>query len=115
MTAPTLTPFGEQKLAVILACFPDTEPVNDVDEIHQLIFENGSRMLKEMSYEKAWLTGEVSGWIKLDNNFEFYGKGVDGEDRLVKEAVVKADPIFDFSPFELRLQIHISQKVASYY
>ncbi|MEK6818768.1 MAG: hypothetical protein AABY10_02435, partial [Nanoarchaeota archaeon] len=59
---------GEQKIAVILVKFPeDNEEPKTKEEVNNLIFDTSNEystnnFVKETSYEKAFLTGNVYGW-----------------------------------------------------
>ena len=103
LTSPDLTPVGEQRIAVILAHASNAPVNNSASEIYELVFGNASRMYQEISYGKTWLSGDVCGWITLDNTIEFYGNA---EIYLVKEAVAKSDVSFDFSGYDRLLVIH---------
>lgn len=103
-TAPHATPSGEQRIAVILCCFPNHPPKNDVKQIYERVFVNACQMVRSVSYDQCWLTGQVSGWVVLDKNLESYGRR--GGNDIVKDVVAKIDPSFDFSNFDRLLVIH---------
>jgi len=72
-------------------------------------FENKlSRMndyYEEISYDNLSITGQVSDWVTSDQTLGYYGNPSGGSHdsnmgELVIEAVLKADPIVDFSQFD---------------
>lgn len=107
VTAPTITPFGEVRLAIIMACFSNSSPKKDASEIYDWVFLNASKQLRSISHNQSWITGDVTGWIELPNAIETYGKNTTlGSTRLVKESVSLADPDFDFSGYDKIMVIH---------
>ena len=72
LSVPDLKEFnlGEQKTIVILARFlDDAAPSSTLDEIENAIFndlDSVNEFYKRVSYGRAWLTGNVVGWIVLD-------------------------------------------------
>lgn len=62
---------GEQPTAVILARFSDMMPITKSPELYnEAIFEatnSVNAFIKEISYNTAWLKGEVFGWYELNS------------------------------------------------
>lgn len=71
LSVPDLKEFnqGEQKTVVILVDFlDDGDPVNTADEIREAIFNDPNGLngfIREASYGKTWLTGEIFGWYTI--------------------------------------------------
>jgi M6 family metalloprotease-like protein len=97
---------GEQKTMLLLAKFPDVEPQITLDEAREKVFTKLGNYIRRVSYDQAWLEGEVRGWYTLDNKVSYYGISArnfevdrDKVMLLVQEVINKADGDVDFSQY----------------
>ncbi len=99
---------GEQKTAVILVKFPeDNGEQKTKEEVNNLIFDTSNEystnnFIKETSYGKASLVGEVYGWYTLNiTKQQFVSKDPLGSlDFLTKEAIKASDSEIDLTQYE---------------
>ena len=98
---------GEQKLAIILADYED-DPISEeerqiyIEEIRREIFsmdnrKSFSRYINEISYGKAWVTGDIFGFYTLECTPDNFSQAVDA-----------ADPDIYFPDYKRVLLISIS-------
>jgi uncharacterized repeat protein (TIGR01451 family) len=67
MSAPSYpNTVGEQRLLVVLVNFQDkqTQPFT-ADQVRNMVFGTVNNFYKEVSYQEAWLTGDIFGWYTL--------------------------------------------------
>ncbi|MHA1864518.1 MAG: hypothetical protein ACTSWA_12170 [Candidatus Thorarchaeota archaeon] len=104
ITIPKNSALGEQRIAVIPACFKNDIPKVDIQEIYEKVFVEANKIIQNISYGQTWLTGKVLGWVMLSKPVEDYGNGK--EDSIARDAVGAADPYFDFAGFNRILIVH---------
>jgi len=93
---------GEQRLVVLLVnSFENPVETATIAEIEERVFDEANTFsitnyIQEVSYEKAWVTGEVHGWFTLPltedqlcNDYEI----------LIEETIAAADPEVYFPDF----------------
>ncbi|MFE4254273.1 M6 family metalloprotease domain-containing protein [Streptomyces sp. NPDC056910] len=108
---------GKIKIAVIMVDFPDRAMGASVEHVEDLFFSEGKlpngsvrEYFSEVSGGKVELGGTVVPTVRLPKELAFYaadnfgiGRGGHGPPRAPKmadDAVVKANPILDFKPFD---------------
>jgi M6 family metalloprotease-like protein len=91
---------------LLLAKFPDVEPQITLDEAREKVFTKLNNYICQVSYDQAWLEGEVRGWYTLDNPVSHYSISArnfevdrDRVTSLVQEVINKADGDVDFSDY----------------
>jgi len=112
--AKTVPSTGVIRVPVILINFSDTAPTYTIYDFYDLLFAyqpsiatgpgSMADYYSEVSYGNLTLTGNVVGWVTADYGHDYYGEDIEGDDahpaELVREAVEKADPYFDFSSYD---------------
>lgn len=71
LVSPVVDPIGEQKLLVMMVNFLDDQGNKPFtyEQVHQYIFGPGISLdthLRENSYGKTWLSGDIIGWYTLN-------------------------------------------------
>lgn len=102
---------GEQSIIVILVEFKDLQHKKSKEEISKAIFGNLNKYVTEISYNKTWITGDITNWIELPYELSFYGRdfalGIDvGSRRLFCDAVHAVDDSINFKKYKHVVIIH---------
>lgn len=102
---------GEQSTIVILVEFKDLQHRKSKKEISNAIFGNLNKYVTEISYNKTWITGDITNWIELPYDLSFYGRdfalGLDVESRrLFCEAVYTVDDSINFKKYKHIMIVH---------
>ena len=106
LPAPKLsTPvLGEQRIIVILADFQDTKHVLSQEYFHDLVFNELDSYIREASYDRVWLTGDVVGWHNLPINstdYRLYRPYIYEEVRPLARYIIRTvDKDIDFSKYD---------------
>lgn len=105
---------AEQPSIVLLADFDDNQASTSSDHYTDMLFSVGvypggsmADYYLENSYGKLSMTGEVLGWFRMPNSYDYYVDGQYGfgsypknAQGLVEDAVLAADSLVDFSQFD---------------
>ena len=93
---------GEQKTVVILVNFRDNqdEPIT-LEEAEQYVFDENyqfslNSFVKENSYEKAFVTGDVYGWYTIEMDSET----CEDSNEVLNLAIIESDPDINFTNYE---------------
>jgi len=102
---------GEQSVIVILVDFKDLQHKKSKKEISNLIFGNLNKYVTEISYNKTWITGDITDWIGLPYELSFYGRdfalGIDVESRrLFSDAIRAVDDSINFKKYKHIMIVH---------
>lgn len=102
---------GEQSIIVLLVEFKDLQHKKSKKEISKVILENLNKYVTEISYNKTWITGDITNWIELPYELSFYGRdfalGVDvGSRRLFCDAVHAVDDSINFKKYKHVVIVH---------
>jgi immune inhibitor A len=110
-----ISPRGMIKALVLLVDFEDNVHSRDINDYEEMLFSSNSYpsgsmrdYFKEVSNENLDVTGEVHGWYRMPQTYEYYvdGKfGTDGEyphniKKLVEDAVEAASQDINFADFD---------------
>ncbi|PIN95114.1 hypothetical protein COU53_01005 [Candidatus Pacearchaeota archaeon CG10_big_fil_rev_8_21_14_0_10_30_48] len=124
---------GEQKTIVILLSFED-DGISDSDYVsnsNHIVFDYLDRYIKEISYNKAWISGNIVGPYKISNTGCWQsGPWQDNHGILLEKAIQAADndvnfknynriiifnKDYDFCPASAQGSIGIIDESSSYY
>jgi hypothetical protein len=97
--AGTCNTTGEQKIAALMVSFPNgLKPALTQDGLREMLFGTSGKSLdgywREASYGKTWATGDVIGWLELDQTYS-----CDDSDRLASAALAAARTQADLSQY----------------
>lgn len=104
---------GEQKTIVILLGFEDNgvSDLNYISDSNHIIFNYLNKYIKEVSYNQAWISGDIVGPYKIsDNGCYQFGQG-DNHGVLLEKAIQVSDDDVDFNKYN---RIIIFNKDPSY-
>ena len=110
--APVVT--GTKRALVILVDFPDNPQTTPEYKYQEMLFSSGTYAsgslrdyYKEVSYSQIDLTGDATGWHRLTQNYGYYTNNNSGfgdypqnAQKMVEDAVLKADQYVDFSRYD---------------
>ncbi|WP_455282208.1 M6 family metalloprotease domain-containing protein [[Eubacterium] cellulosolvens] len=102
---------GEQSIIVLLVEFKDLQHKKNEKEISKAIFGNLNKYVTETSYNKTWITGDLTHWIELPYELSFYGRdfalGFDVESRrLFCDAIHAVDDSINFKKYKHIMIVH---------
>lgn len=111
--AGTCNTTGEQKIAALMVSFPTgSRPVMTQDGLREMLFGTSGKSLdgywREASYGKTWATGDVIGWLELDQTYS-----CDDSDWLASAALAAARTQADLSQYN-RVFIYFPGPCGSY-
>lgn len=111
---------GEQKVLVIMARFPDVTPSFSIEKMSDKYFNKLDRYLRYVSYGKAWIKGEATGWYTLPHPVAHYrisqhNLSVEKEKvtQLIQDAINLADKDEDISQYSM-IFIYLGAKRSDY-
>ncbi len=103
---------GIKKLLVILVDFPDHLYHYEKENFYHLLFNENNNSLKDYYYEVSYgnliITGEVFGWFRLNNNYNYYvdsnygiyGNYPHNSQGLVIDLIKICDPYINFREYD---------------
>jgi len=102
---------GSQSIVVILVEFKNLDHKKTRDEVAKAILEDLNRYIKEVSYDAAWVVGEVTDWVKLPYDTSSYGRDfgpfIDVEvRRLVCDSIHAVNGLVNFNLYKHIMVIH---------
>jgi M6 family metalloprotease-like protein len=98
---------GEQKVSVIIADFPDVKPILSREQISDRVFRELDTYLRDVSFGRMWLAGDVMGRYTLPQKLAAYNISIHNleADRskvraLVTDALNLADRDVNFARYD---------------
>lgn len=97
---------GEQRALILMVRFPDVTPTVSIADMEPKYLVKLDRYMQDVSYGKAWVTGECKGWYDLPKPVKKYRISRHNHsvkrgrvDRLIQDAIDLADKDVDFSRY----------------
>ncbi|MEW5722860.1 MAG: hypothetical protein AB1896_07115 [Thermodesulfobacteriota bacterium] len=63
---------GEQKVLVVMVKFPEVKPRFTMDQMRKKYFDQLDRYVRAVSYDRTWVTGELTDWYTLPQPVDRY-------------------------------------------
>ena len=102
---------GPQSVIVILVEFNDVKHKRNRNEISNIFSSKLNNYITEISYNKTWITANITYWISLPNDMEYYGQ--DSENnidlnifKLFEDSISLSDESVDFNKYKHIIIIH---------
>jgi len=102
---------GPQSVIVILVEFDDVKHKRNRDEIGNMFSSKLNNYITEISYNKAWVVANVTYWISLPNDMEYYGRDSESNIdlnifKLFEDSISLCDESVDFNEYEHIIIVH---------